>query len=158
MQLTCPFRCPPPQRIVINYAVRALVELLANSRPLPPPLQHSGSGQGIAAAAAAGAGGGGRSAGGERAAAAALALANGGRGGSGAFGLGGSPAGGQEHPGSGGSSGARAGAGLYLAWGEMNTELLFCAALSPLIPHPDVPPPTPESPPTAHRTRQARPP
>ena len=29
LQLACPFRCPPPERIVVNYAVRALVDLLA---------------------------------------------------------------------------------------------------------------------------------
>jgi Zinc finger, C3HC4 type (RING finger) len=26
--LSCPFRCPPPQRVAINYAVRALIDLL----------------------------------------------------------------------------------------------------------------------------------
>lgn len=31
LQLSCPFRCPPPERIIVNYAVRALVELLSNS-------------------------------------------------------------------------------------------------------------------------------
>eukprot|EP00877_Chromochloris_zofingiensis_P000217 jgi/Chrzof1/10196/Cz04g32100.t1 len=34
MQLTCPFRCPPPERIIINYAVRALIELLSNGKPV----------------------------------------------------------------------------------------------------------------------------
>ncbi|WIA29098.1 hypothetical protein OEZ86_011609 [Tetradesmus obliquus] len=35
LQLSCPFRCPPPERIIINYAVRALIDLLSSSgRPL----------------------------------------------------------------------------------------------------------------------------
>ncbi len=39
LQISCPFRCPPPERIIINYAVRALVELLEHSGHLQP--QHS---------------------------------------------------------------------------------------------------------------------
>lgn len=29
-----PHRCPPPERIIINYAVRALIELLSNGKPV----------------------------------------------------------------------------------------------------------------------------
>jgi hypothetical protein len=61
LQLSCPFRCPPPQRIIINYAVRALIDLLGSSsgRSLSAPLAaRAGSTVGAAAMAAVAAAGG----------------------------------------------------------------------------------------------------
>ena len=54
LQLTCPFRCPPPDRVVINYAVRALVELLASGRGGRGGGGGGGGGSFAAAAAAGG--------------------------------------------------------------------------------------------------------
>ncbi|GBF89177.1 hypothetical protein Rsub_01894 [Raphidocelis subcapitata] len=67
LQLTCPFRCPPPERIVINYAVRALVELLAGGRAPASanggPGARGGGGGGGGGCGGGGGGGGGGAAG-----------------------------------------------------------------------------------------------
>eukprot|EP00879_Flechtneria_rotunda_P004794 GHRR01005066.1.p1 GENE.GHRR01005066.1~~GHRR01005066.1.p1 ORF type:complete len:626 (+),score=240.90 GHRR01005066.1:617-2494(+) len=48
LQMSCPFRCPPPERIIINYAVRALIDLLSTSaRPIS---NHNHVGRNVTAA------------------------------------------------------------------------------------------------------------
>lgn len=52
--MLCTCRCPPPERIIINYAVRALIDLLSsNSRSLSGALQSRAGSMGTAVAAAA---------------------------------------------------------------------------------------------------------